>query len=327
MSSLGHGPGRRAFTLIELLVVIAIIAILVSILLPSLASAREASRQTKCLSNLRQLSIAAVTHSNDRKGAFSTGPFDNRRKSGYGRIDEVGWVADYVLGEYCIPGQVLCPGSPAQSSQNLALTPNRLNDNPYQSFTQTDLDELIDRGYNTNYCQSWTMAYTAMRTTSPATSPDPKDIRYVVGPLRENLITGDVNTSKVPLFGDGSVKVNLDVVTIRGRPVTGAKACTDGPAIANVPGQGIVWGRQDWTDFGPVHGKSSFISVGGAGHDKVYGNLGFADGHAENFADANRDGEFGGSQFAWPSGITALKYHEIEGKVFGGWLNRSGLPF
>jgi prepilin-type N-terminal cleavage/methylation domain-containing protein len=55
-----HGP--RAFTLIEMLVVISLVALLVALLLPALASAREASRSSICLSNLRQMGIAMTMY-------------------------------------------------------------------------------------------------------------------------------------------------------------------------------------------------------------------------------------------------------------------------
>ncbi|MEO0483068.1 MAG: prepilin-type N-terminal cleavage/methylation domain-containing protein [Planctomycetota bacterium] len=56
---------RRAFTLIELLVVIAIIALLIGILLPSLASARSAAQTTVCASRLSQLGIAVTLYLGD----------------------------------------------------------------------------------------------------------------------------------------------------------------------------------------------------------------------------------------------------------------------
>ena len=60
----------RGFTLVELLVVIGIIALLISILLPSLQKAREAAKNAVCLSNLRGLGQAVFIYQTMNKGWF-----------------------------------------------------------------------------------------------------------------------------------------------------------------------------------------------------------------------------------------------------------------
>ena len=66
-------PRRCGFTLVELLVVIGIIALLISILLPSLNRAREQARRTQCLSNLRSIGQMLNMYANTFNGSIPIG--------------------------------------------------------------------------------------------------------------------------------------------------------------------------------------------------------------------------------------------------------------
>lgn len=67
---------KTAFTLVELLVVIGIIAVLISILLPTLSVARESANRVKCAANLRQVGAAFIAYAGAHNGQFPRTRYD-----------------------------------------------------------------------------------------------------------------------------------------------------------------------------------------------------------------------------------------------------------
>jgi len=84
-----RSPLSHGFTLIELLVVISIIALLISILLPALGSARSTALSTKCLSQQNQIGLALATYQVDNDGFFPP----DRVLNGPGSQDDLLWPA------------------------------------------------------------------------------------------------------------------------------------------------------------------------------------------------------------------------------------------
>ena len=158
----GGARSGFAFTLIELLVVIAIIAILASLLLPALASAKERSRRVSCGSNLRQFLLASHLYGGDFGDKLPPGSSDasdptdehtpllssNTRTqflayAGDWKILEcpslgppfkgkAGWLAElnygYIIGYNYLGGHSQTPWDPMPGHTNVWVSPQKLTE-------------------------------------------------------------------------------------------------------------------------------------------------------------------------------------------------------
>ncbi|WP_428940469.1 prepilin-type N-terminal cleavage/methylation domain-containing protein [Fontivita pretiosa] len=165
---------RGAFTLVELLVVIGIIAVLISVLLPSLSKAREAANRTACLSNMRQLTTGWIMYANEHKGALVFA--ETGSASDPTNVDKQdGWVIDVgpmqntpeairagLLWKYCKNPEVYrCPSSTDKFNYRSYSIPTYLNGSPsfntpvvtklgpqVKSDRLVFIEEYDERGFN-----------------------------------------------------------------------------------------------------------------------------------------------------------------------------------
>ena len=116
-------PGRKGFTLIELLVVIAIISILAAILFPVFAQARERARMASCLSNGKQIGLAAMMYAQDYDDTLPETGFNMPCHDANGNNSDNHWSGVYAwplaIYPYTKNYQFLsCPSDPNRSSFN-----------------------------------------------------------------------------------------------------------------------------------------------------------------------------------------------------------------
>ena len=149
--------GRRGFTHVELLVVIGIIAILIAILIPVLGRAREASRPTQCLSNLRELGTALVMYANNYNDQIPIPYWDGMKQTNYLVHYNEGGVRYYAMLGLLFQAKVMkdprvmyCP------NESLDRWSFQNPENPWPPVETPSASQMTTRaGYGTRPTVNW----------------------------------------------------------------------------------------------------------------------------------------------------------------------------
>ncbi len=129
---------HRAFSLMELLVAISVIALLASVLLPSLTKARKHARRVVCLSNQRQIALAMHAYAMDNRDRFPVAQYIDPQQQAFVTWDTITYFDDPNTAK---PGLIwqYASGSKVQQCPS------------YRGSSMTTGDPYTGYNYNTSY--------------------------------------------------------------------------------------------------------------------------------------------------------------------------------
>ncbi|HJZ53970.1 MAG TPA: DUF1559 domain-containing protein [Gemmataceae bacterium] len=195
----GNPRTRLAFTLVEMLVVIAIIGVLIALLLPAIAAARDAARSSQCQNNLRQLGLAAIQY-REQNGAYPQyraeyPPITNA----YGvQRPRWQWIMASFMGGWAQNPDAIRAAGTADPTYTLVPLDNKILICPSMDSSSSDTYSIRNGSYGYNF------GYIGNNRTMVDGDNTTPTLRYPITGVKEpsrTIIFGDSRGGNIPHGG------------------------------------------------------------------------------------------------------------------------------